>query len=90
MELAIIAWVLCAFVAGLIARDRDADVGKWAVIGMLLGPIGIIWAYFNAGRHQATPSGTYDYSGVTAKHVILLVLFAVGVALFALAAQAGS
>lgn len=41
----ILIWTACAVVSWWIAQSKGAsDAARWGVIGLLLGPIGVIWA----------------------------------------------
>lgn len=53
--LVVILWVLCAGVTALIAQARGLDVGKFAVAGLVLGVIGVLWAAFADDRPRGRP-----------------------------------
>ena len=40
----IISWVLSAGVAAFIASTKNRSAGNFALAGLLLGPIGVVWA----------------------------------------------
>lgn len=42
----VIVWVLCGGFAALIAHNKGRSVGWFAVAGLLLGVIGLVWAAF--------------------------------------------
>ena len=45
LTLAIIIWTACAVVSWWIANTKGApDAARWGVIGLLLGPLGVIMA----------------------------------------------
>jgi hypothetical protein len=46
MTLLLILWVLCSGVAALIAQSKNRSVGGFAVAGLILGVIGVLWAAF--------------------------------------------
>ena len=52
--LLVILWVICAGVAAVIAQAKDRSVGAFAIAGLLLGVIGVIWAA------AATPSAELE------------------------------
>lgn len=37
-------WVLCAGVAAVIAQGKGRSVGGFAMAGLLLGVVGVVWA----------------------------------------------
>lgn len=39
-----ILWVLCAGVAALIAQGKGRSIGGFAMAGLFLGLVGVIWA----------------------------------------------
>jgi hypothetical protein len=51
MELLII-WVLCGAASGYIANNKGRDGCGWFILGVLLGPFGILFALV-AGKNQA-------------------------------------
>lgn len=46
MEIAIIIWLLCGLLAGLIYSQKNKGFGGGCILGFLLGPIGILIALF--------------------------------------------
>lgn len=42
----VVVWVLCAGFAALIANSKGRSVGGFALAGLLLGVIGLLWAAF--------------------------------------------
>ena len=44
MEVLIIIWVVCGLIAGAIAENKGRSGCGGFAIGVLLGPLGIIWA----------------------------------------------
>lgn len=36
-------WVLCAILAGTIASGKNRSYGRWFLVGLLLGPIAVLW-----------------------------------------------
>lgn len=40
----VIAWIIFGLISWAIARARGIKESGWFVIGMVLGPIGVIWA----------------------------------------------
>jgi uncharacterized membrane protein YhdT len=48
-EVYILIWIVCGISAFLIAQSKGAkNLGTWFLVGILLGPIGIIAAAFMA------------------------------------------
>lgn len=54
----IVIWLLCGLVAGLIAQSKGGDVSQGVVLGVLLGPIGILIALVS-GRPKIERVRTY-------------------------------
>jgi uncharacterized membrane protein len=50
VELVVLVWLASAGLAGWIARTRGTDVGRWVVVGFLLGPLGVFLAAAFAGQ----------------------------------------
>ena len=46
MALLALLWVVCAAFAAVIASNKGRSVGRFALAGLLLGVIGILWAAF--------------------------------------------
>ena len=44
MIFAVLLWVVCAGVAAFIANAKGREVGTFAMAGLLLGPVGVVWA----------------------------------------------
>jgi len=42
----VLIWVVCAGFAALLAARKNRSAGWFAVAGLLLGPIGVLWAAF--------------------------------------------
>lgn len=53
-----VLWIVCAIGAFVVANSRnDPNPTLWAVIGLLLGPIGLLLAFVAArGRKETPPS----------------------------------
>lgn len=63
-EVTILVWILCGIGAFLIAQNRGAsNAGTWFLVGVLLGPLGIILAAIGAkgpGRAGQSVIGAAD------------------------------
>lgn len=46
MEFALIIWLISAVLCAVLASSKDASVGMAIVVGLLLGPIGILIVAF--------------------------------------------
>jgi hypothetical protein len=46
MTVVLILWVVCAGFAALIAHAKGRSVGGFALAGLLLGVVGLLWAAF--------------------------------------------
>lgn len=79
-------WLVCIGIAILIAYERGASIGKWALIGFLLGPIGAIWAFASAGKAPHRSATVYDIP-TGPKAIAFLVAFVALIILFTLATQ---
>jgi hypothetical protein len=60
-------WLFCMFTTGTLARMNGQSYGLWLIIGLLTGPIGLIFAWiffkFSGERHRRIRYGvghTYD------------------------------
>lgn len=42
----ILIWCVCAGFAALIASSKHRSPGRFALAGLLLGPVGLLWAAF--------------------------------------------
>src|SRR5207249_4713587 len=40
----VLLWVLCGLLAGTIAAGKNRSYGRWLFAGLLLGPLGVVWA----------------------------------------------
>jgi hypothetical protein len=40
----VLLWVLCGLLAGTIAAGKNRSYGRWLLAGLLLGPVGVVWA----------------------------------------------
>ena len=49
MYLIIILWILFGVAAAIVANTKEKNVGKWFLLGLLLGPFGVLFAFF-AGK----------------------------------------
>lgn len=43
-------WIICAALAGIIGASKNAGGAKWAAIGFLFGPIGLLCSLFAKGE----------------------------------------
>jgi len=51
----VLTWVICAGVAALLAARKHRSVGGFAVAGLLLGPVGVLWAAVAFSREELEP-----------------------------------
>lgn len=49
----IVVWLVCGFIAGTIASSRGRGFGVWFVVGILLGPLGVLVALFVSRTPEA-------------------------------------
>lgn len=49
----IMIWVVCGFIAGSIASARGRGFGLWFVVGVLLGPLGVLGSLFVSRSPEA-------------------------------------
>lgn len=47
---ALIFWILFGIGAAIVAKNRGANGLKWFLLGCLLGPFGILFAFFSGGK----------------------------------------
>lgn len=45
-------WFICGLIAALIGNSRGDNGCGWFVLGILLGPIGILLSFFAKGKEQ--------------------------------------
>jgi hypothetical protein len=50
VELALIIWGLFGLASGIVAGNRGANGCSWAVIGFILGPLGLLLAFTATGK----------------------------------------
>lgn len=41
-SLAVALWIFCGMLAGAIAQVRGTGIGKAAILGLILGPLGVL------------------------------------------------
>jgi hypothetical protein len=58
MVIVVLLWVVCAGLAALIAGTKGRSAGGFAVAGLLLGPVGVLWAAFAFRASELEPSQT--------------------------------
>lgn len=44
MDFILIFWICCGIAAAMVASSKGRDTGGWFVLGLLLGPFGLIFA----------------------------------------------
>jgi ribosomal protein L40E len=54
VEVYIVIWIVCGFVAAAIASSRGAAGGAGFILGILFGPFGILIACFMGGEAEKT------------------------------------
>jgi hypothetical protein len=47
-------WVICGVVSGALAARKGRGVRRWAILGLILGPIGVVAHAFYPARYVAT------------------------------------
>jgi hypothetical protein len=52
MDIAILIWLGMGIIAGVIGSNRGDNGCGWFILGVLLGPIGILLAFFAKGKDQ--------------------------------------
>jgi hypothetical protein len=52
---ALIVWTACAVASYFIAVSKGAQPVTWALVGLLLGPLGVLLTIVAAKRQQETP-----------------------------------
>ena len=52
MELVILFWIICGIAAAFVASSRGANGCMWALIGVLLGPIGLLMAFASESENK--------------------------------------
>jgi hypothetical protein len=78
MEAALTLWIVCGLAAGWVAQTRGASIARWFLAGVILGPLGIVWAFIWAGR--TAPPWLWR-AGYVVLVAVLAVMVAVLVAL---------
>ncbi len=64
MEIALI-WIVCGVISAMVAGNKGRSGCAWFAMGLLLGPLGLIWALVMPSNHatleeQAILSGEYS------------------------------
>ena len=52
MEIGVLAWLLFGIVSGFVARKKGRSGCGWFLLGVLLGPIGLILAFAASSRKE--------------------------------------
>lgn len=52
MEIVLLTWLICGILAAVIGSNRGDNGIGWFFIGLLLGPIGVIFSFFAKGKQQ--------------------------------------
>ncbi len=64
MEIVLI-WIVCGMISAVVAGNKGRSGCAWFIVGIVLGPLGLIWALVTPSDHadleeQAIASGEYS------------------------------